>query len=279
MFYNKIKYLFDNKYKQKLTQYKKRIVSSITVTSFAIILITVSNTKAQATNFVEAQDTIETTAGVSLALTNKINEIVEQKMQIEVVPNEIIMVGTGYVNSDETETTSVEFNSSDTINVGLNTDSEPLFQFDSTEYIEVDTQLESNVPNYEDGCKSYNFTFMDYKAVTSRNSTQYKILNADVAYTDETTGIRMYDGLYCVAVGTYYALPGDKIDVTMTNGTVFHCIVGDAKADIHTDATNRYQAQDGSVLEMIVDRSVFTGTSMYPKELEGTIYNISKLTL
>lgn len=87
----------------------------------------------------------------------------------------------------------------------------------------------------------------DLFATTSR---QYQI-QLD-AYTNEF-GLRMVNGKYCVAIGTGYGADvGTVIEVVMKNGYSYLCIVGDIKADIHTDATNKY-ALDGSVLEFIVD--------------------------
>lgn len=136
--------------------------------------------------------------------------------------------------------------------------------------------LDSNaVPDGEGVCNSANKTWMSYTAVTSRNSPQWKLLRGSSAYTDATTGLRMVDGRYCIAVGSFYCSTiGTKINLVMEDDSVVECIMGDQKADIHTDPTNRYQAQDGSVVEMIVDRSVFHSTDQYPAELSGRISRI-----
>lgn len=136
--------------------------------------------------------------------------------------------------------------------------------------------LDSNaVPDGEGVCNSANKTWMAYTAVTSRTSAQWKLLRGSLAYTDATTGLRMVGGRYCIAVGSFYCSTiGTKINLVMENGSVVECIMGDQKADIHTDPTNRYQAEDGSVVEMIVDRSVFHGTDQYPAELSGRISRI-----
>lgn len=287
MRYKKINEFFSNTYKLQLyvTQIKNKIVPiSILLCATLCMLSTISveNVTQQAKTIVNKN------AGVSLTLSNTLDKNMTGELKIKENPN--ITVGSGYdtqvkidnANEDtlvnEQSDTSVEFNNTDGINVGLTNESEPLFQFEETDFVEQDTELVSNVPNNEEGCDSANFTYMDYRKVTAKNTVQYKLLNSDLAYTDEETGIRMYDGLYCVAVGSYYALPGDKIDVTMTNGTVFHCIVGDAKSNKHTDETHRYHYKDGSVVEMIIDGEVFKSTKMYPKDLNGTIFNIYKLT-
>lgn len=136
--------------------------------------------------------------------------------------------------------------------------------------------LDSNaVPDGEGVCNSANKTYMGYTAVTSRTSPQWKLLRGSSAYTDATTGLRMVDGRYCIAVGTFYCSTiGTKINLIMENGATVECILGDVKSDRHTDPTHRYQAQDGSVVEMIVDRAVFHSTSQYPSELSGRISRI-----
>lgn len=109
-------------------------------------------------------------------------------------------------------------------------------------------------------CNSRNVTYMAYTAVTATSSPQYKLLNASYAYTDEETGIRMVDGRYCIALGSgYTSLIGEKVNLVMKDGSVIKCILGDQKADEHTDFTNRFQKYDGSVAEIIVDYDKFNG--------------------
>lgn len=131
------------------------------------------------------------------------------------------------------------------------------------------------VPDGEGVCNSLNKTYMAYTAVTSRNSAQYRLLYGDSAHTDEETGLRMVDDRICIAVGTFYANRiGTKLDLVMENGNVVKCILGDVKSDRHTDPTHRFQAQDGSVAEMIVDYEYFNSTKQYPDELRGRISRI-----
>ena len=85
-------------------------------------------------------------------------------------------------------------------------------------------------PNYR-GTKK----FENYTAITSKNSDQYKLVNDPEAYTDEN-GFRRIKGLYMIAVGFGICWTiGTYIDVILENGTVIHCIMGDAKSTQHTD--------------------------------------------
>lgn len=97
-------------------------------------------------------------------------------------------------------------------------------------------------------------TYMDYRAITDKSSIQYQ-LQQD-AYTD-TQGIRRIDGDVCVALGTAYAQScGERFEITLETGNSFTAVVGDIKADMHTDPTNSYvELWDGhgDMVEFIVD--------------------------
>lgn len=96
-----------------------------------------------------------------------------------------------------------------------------------------------------------NKTWMPYTAISHTRSPQYKL--QQIAYTG-TYGIRMYDGRYCIAVGTAVTSDvGVYIDVVLENGTVIPCIVGDIKADIHTNAENIFTTHSNCCSEFIVD--------------------------
>lgn len=94
--------------------------------------------------------------------------------------------------------------------------------------------------------------YMDYRAITSKNSKQWKLQQQ--ATTDEN-GLRVLDGRYLVAIGSGFNAPvGTYIDVYLVNGNILNCIVGEWKQDRHTDAKNM-QAPNGNIVEFIVDKS------------------------
>lgn len=96
------------------------------------------------------------------------------------------------------------------------------------------------------GMKSYE----SFTAITDTNSAQYALQS--LAYTDDDA-FRKVDGRYLVAIGTYFDAPvGAVIDIILENGTVIPCIVGDIKADEHTDYWCVYSA-NGCATEFIVD--------------------------
>ena len=108
--------------------------------------------------------------------------------------------------------------------------------------------------NYKDytvpktsGFKSY----MPYTAITSKSSPQYKL--QEIAYTG-TYGIRMYDGRFCVAIGTgFNANVGTYFDLILANGVVIPCIVADIKANNHTDSNNMVTKASGCLTEFVID--------------------------
>lgn len=100
------------------------------------------------------------------------------------------------------------------------------------------------------GFKSY----MSYQAISTTSSPQY-VLQTQYAYTGEY-GIRQVDGRFCIAIGTFSnAKVGTYVDLVLQNGTVIPCVVGDFKADIHTDSSNMVTLHNGCVSEFIVDKN------------------------
>ena len=94
---------------------------------------------------------------------------------------------------------------------------------------------------------------MDWRAITSRSSRQWRL--QQIAYTCDN-GFRRVDGMYMIALGTYFLHygVGEVFDITLSSGVSFRAVVGDVKSDAHTDSTNRFHLTDGSVVEFIVDR-------------------------
>lgn len=95
-------------------------------------------------------------------------------------------------------------------------------------------------------------TWMPYTAITNKKSQQYKL--QQMAYTGEY-GIRMYDGRYCIAVGTGVASNvGTYVDLVLENGTIIPCIVGDIKANAHTDSMHLVTRRSNCCSEFIIDK-------------------------
>ena len=103
--------------------------------------------------------------------------------------------------------------------------------------------------------RCYFKSWMDWRSITYRNSRQWRM--QQIAYTCDY-GFRRVDGLYMIALGTYFLYHGvgDVVDITLSTDITFRAVVGDIKDDRHTDPTNRFHRSDGSVIEFIVDRRV-----------------------
>ena len=102
-------------------------------------------------------------------------------------------------------------------------------------------------------------TFAYYTAVSVKSSPQYKLLNSSECYTDEETGIRMVDGFYCIALGSYYGSTiGTKYRITLKDGDEYkelNCILCDQKANRHTDAKHQYAVQNKDIMEFYIEKS------------------------
>lgn len=149
-----------------------------------------------------------------------------------------------------------------------------------------------NVPNEDTNCRSWIKTYMGYQAVTNPRSYQYWLLNSQFAYTDPETGLRMYDDSgdgtdprYCIAMGSFYTTTiGQKIDLQLEDGSIVHCILGDAKADVDTnEETHQFGNVNGDVAEFIIDDTVYytkydrSGTVNWVDGLWGSIYKVMVL--
>jgi len=92
-------------------------------------------------------------------------------------------------------------------------------------------------------------TYEPYKCFAEW-SNQYKL--QQIAETNEY-GLRMIDNRYLVAVGTYFDMKiGQMFNITLENGTVIPCIMGDEKADEHTDENGLFTVHSNCMAEFIV---------------------------
>lgn len=95
-------------------------------------------------------------------------------------------------------------------------------------------------------------TVLPYRAF-GKNTNQAKL--QALCQTNEV-GLRVYDGRFTIAVGTYFNTAiGQYFDLVLENGTMIPCIMGDLKADIHTDSRGLFTEASGCMTEFIVDRT------------------------
>lgn len=123
-------------------------------------------------------------------------------------------------------------------------------------------------------------TFMAYTAVTATGSAQYKLLNSGNAKDD---GIyRKVGGRYAIALGSFY---GSTIGTTYIlifkqkdgSAKTVKAILGDQKADAHTDAKHQYHKEDKSVVEFITAKGTSKNVTATQRQINqdfGTLTGI-----
>lgn len=135
-----------------------------------------------------------------------------------------------------------------------------------------------DVPSGDTAFKSY----MSWRTITNKESRQYQLQRK--CWTD-ANGLRRYKTYYVVALGSYYADHiGERFHITTDDGSEFECVVGDFKADRHTDSLNQYTPMDGRkcVVEFVVDMNVLDKTAKqmgdisYIRGFSGNIESIER---
>ena len=97
-------------------------------------------------------------------------------------------------------------------------------------------------------------TILPYKAF-GKKTNQAKLQSL---CTTNEVGLRVYnDGngdRYCVAVGTYFdTIIGQYFDLILENGVIIPCVMGDEKADEHTDENGLFTVHSGCMTEFVVE--------------------------
>lgn len=126
--------------------------------------------------------------------------------------------------------------------------------------------------------------YMDYRTITDTSSEQYALQQQ--AWTD-SFGLRRIGDDYLVAMGTGWLDEGcgERFMVTLETGASFTVMIGDIKADRHTDASSLYRwCENGAnVLEFIVDTDILSsdvktaGTISAYDTFAGNIEEIARL--
>ena len=139
-----------------------------------------------------------------------------------------------------------------TINQQSNTIKE--IELENAEFEAYISELENKIKEMsekQEVAKNDFKSYMPYTAITNKSSMQYKLQQQ--ASTD-ADGIRCIDSKPTVAVGTGWGVKvGDIVLITCENGKSFEAVIGDIKADIHTDSDNKTTMSNGCRCEFIVD--------------------------
>lgn len=96
-----------------------------------------------------------------------------------------------------------------------------------------------------------NKTYMSYKAITNKNSEQYKYIEKYM--TVNTKGFLIDEhGRIGVALGSHFGKIGSKYDIELSNGNVLRVVKIEHKSDKHTN-NGCEQKWDKSVIEFVID--------------------------
>ncbi|MDD6827217.1 MAG: hypothetical protein PUE12_14180 [Oscillospiraceae bacterium] len=203
--------------------------------------------------------TVAVTTSETITVTTSVTTTVSTTATVTTTPEQTTAVTTTITETTVTEPETEEAPVQGVIN------GEMLHDIEFTEYALPDN------PYYR-GFKSYE----PYDLITAQSiqlCLQYQ------AVTD-SNGFRLLDGRYLVAVGTFCNAPcGTYIDLILENGVLIPCIVGDIKADVHTDETNTFTVASMCASEFIVDDAIspvawYGDVSMVYEEWNSKIHSV-----
>lgn len=202
------------------------------------------------TSVLTPERSIHTDAGITASLRNARDEAMVTKHKADVVKSANGESEEAVAESDPVSVSSVAESSvpegsevdSENQENGTGTETEATEQPETYEVIKEYPITDGNTTK----------TVLPYKAF-GKNTNQAKLQS--LCQTNEV-GLRVYDGRFTIAIGTYFNTAiGQYFDLVLENGTVIPCIMGDLKADIHTDSRGLFTEASGCMTEFIVDRT------------------------
>lgn len=200
------------------------------------------------TSVLTPERSIHTDAGITASLRNARDEAMVTRHKADVVKSANGESEEAVAESDSVSVSSVA-ESSVTEESDLNSEN----QENGTE-IEATEQPETYevIKEYPITDGNTTKTVLPYRAF-GKNTNQAKLQS--LCQTNEV-GLRVYDGRFTIAVGTYFNTAiGQYFDLVLENGIIIPCIMGDLKADIHTDSRGLFTEASGCMTEFIVDRT------------------------
>lgn len=204
------------------------------------------------TSVLTPERSIHTDAGITASLRNARDEAMVTRHKADVVKSANGESEEAVAESDSVSVSSVpessvpegsEVDSENQENgTGTGTETEATEQPETYEVIKEYPITDGNTTK----------TVLPYKAF-GKNTNQAKLQS--LCQTNEV-GLRVYDGRFTIAVGTYFNTAiGQYFDLVLENGIIIPCIMGDLKADIHTDSRGLFTEASGCMTEFIVDRT------------------------
>ena len=224
------------------------------------------------TSVLTPERSIHTDAGITASLRNARDEAMVTRHKADVVKS---ANGESEEVVAESDSVSVSSVAESSVPEGSEVNSENLENGTETE-IEATEQPETYevIKEYPITDGNTTKTVLPYKAF-GKNTNQAKLQS--LCQTNEV-GLRVYDGRFTIAIGNYFnTAVGQYFDLVLENGTVIPCIMGDLKADIHTDSRGLFTEASGCMTEFIVDRTYLpnknSATYCY-KEWNSKVVNV-----
>lgn len=302
-------------------KYKSRVVMALAVMFPCVIVIAAQSTTFFSIGFNNPQNLEETVAGDSICTPveearAKLSFVLETKEmnyqkyqatvneQADIIAHERQLTAQPYLDEATANLESLALKNDKEEQERLAAEAEVVKEQErlATEQREIDYRAEQkqlelrmcneypyNVPNEKKACRSEFRSYMDFRSVTDTSSAQYQLLNSQDCYTDAATGCRMLGDRYCIALGSGYTTTiGAKVNLVFEDGSVMRCVLGDAKADEHTDTESHqfhtggmqngiWYAADGSVAEFIVDKAVFFSLKDRTGNVNSVINHFDKI--
>lgn len=205
---------------------------------------------------------------LSIFYVLKVNEIEFAKQEKEFIPiKEVVLVYSNNATQVDSSLRTSEFLASYEEHELTNICYANPTTYDLPEYKPVDAESVEDIPHVKKGkykgTKSYEYA----SAITNKGSKAYELKS--ISETDEN-GFLRYKERYLVAIGTHFNAPvGTFITITLENGEEIPAVVGDIKADKHTDQNNVYSMTCICATEFIVSESFKTSSgdvsSIFPE--------------
>lgn len=137
--------------------------------------------------------------------------------------------------------------------------------FFPTKIIEVPKYIYVDVPGPEtisavvveefdipESAKTSTKTYMDYRAITLRDTAQYRIIHSDEISIDERGFLVTKDGFIGAALGTHFGPVGSKYIFNLDNGEQLKIIKVEVKSDAHT-CSHGILDGSGAAIEFVID--------------------------
>lgn len=122
--------------------------------------------------------------------------------------------------------------------------------------------------------KEQYLTYEPYTAITAKTTPHYRLQQLAKSNKD---GYRIYEGAICVALGSAYGTKiGTLYNIKFSDGKKMKAILGDNKADIHTDSKHQYRDSreiydglSGNIVEIIFDRNGYNDSNSVNRKING----------